>query len=165
MFVRETASNSKIKAEVRPVREADLHKLTRRRYFFDWKRLYGSADLYKLCLEGDEDIKGLMALVDHPEEYRIEVKLITASKENVSFQMTNGKTTKAYDHVALCLMIFASRLALVKYGFMACLSLVPKTSLRNHYIKKYGMKGAGLSLYLDSIGMQKLIQNTYDEKK
>lgn len=160
MFVLETASNSEIRAEVKPVREADLKKLNRWRYFFDWKQLYGSTELYKLCLEGDEDIKGLMAIVDYPEEYRIEVRLIAASKENVSLKLANRKTTKEYDQVALCLMEFAARTALVKYGFMACLSLVPKTSLRNHYIKKYGMKGAGLSLYLDSIGMQKLIQNT-----
>jgi hypothetical protein len=157
MFVVETVSQTKIKAIVRRVTDADLGKLTKRRYFFDWKLIYGKADLYKLCLDGDEDIKGLMAIIDFPEEYRVEVKLIAASKENVATSHQLGKTVKRYENVAMCLLVFAGRIALANYGIMACLSLIPKTNLRQHYIRKYGMKVAGQSLYLDSDGLEQLI--------
>ena len=157
MFVIEAFSQTKIKAIVTRVVEADLRKLTIRRYFFDWKLLYGKADLYKLCLEGDDDIIGLMAVIDYPEEYRIEVKLIAASKENVTAYKEQGKNVKKYGNIAVCLLAFAARIALVKYGIMACVSLIPKTNLKQHYIRKYGMKEAGQSLYLDSLGLQTLI--------
>ena len=66
MFVVEAVSKTKIKAAVSQITDADLSKLTKRRYFFDWKSIYGKADIYKLCLDGDEDIKGLMAIIDFP---------------------------------------------------------------------------------------------------
>jgi hypothetical protein len=47
------------------------------------------------------------------------------------------------------MIAFAGRTALAKYGQYACISLVPKTALKSHYIKKYGMIDAGWQLYLD----------------
>ena len=82
--------------------------------------------------------------------------MIAASKENVATSHQLGKMVKRYENVAMCLLVFAGKIALANYGIMACLPLIPKTNLRQHYIRKYGMKFAGQSLYLDSDGLEQL---------
>jgi len=114
-------------------------------------------DIYKLCLEEDNDIKGLLAVEDHPHEYRIEVKLIAVSRENVIFNREKGKKLKQYENIAANLLAFAGRIALTKYSYLGCLSLVPKTQLKPHYIAEYGMKDAGPSVYLDGSSLQCLV--------
>jgi len=43
---------------------------------------------------------------------------------------------------------YACRLAVTQFGENACVTLIPKTKLREHYINKYGMAAAGNSLFL-----------------
>jgi hypothetical protein len=97
---------------------------------------------------------GLIALVDVPAEYRIEIKLIAVTKEN------KGRLKK-YDGIAGCLLTYAAREAINKYERLACISLTPKTELRQHYIKKYGMKTAGQQVYAENESLWELIE-TYD---
>ncbi|WP_113617075.1 N-acetyltransferase [Chitinophaga flava] len=120
----------------------EVKSLPKGRFYFNWKVLEESSTIYKLQLSGEEDILGLVALIHFPEESRIEIKLITSSRENI------GKKKK-YDGIVGCLIGFACQLSLEKYGEFACVSLVPKTEIRQHYIEKYGMLDAGWQLFLD----------------
>ncbi|MCK7557877.1 hypothetical protein MKQ70_23860 [Chitinophaga sedimenti] len=72
----------------------------------------------------------------------MEVQLLAVSKENLG-------SDKKYDGIAGCLIAFACDHALMCYGEEACISLVPKSILRHHYMDRYGMKEAGPRLYLD----------------
>lgn len=158
MTVREVSTGRDVRISIGALERSDLKKLTRKRYFFDWKVLFDTGYIYKLCLKGDDDVKGLMLVKDYPEEYRIEVKLLAASRENVIFENESGKKVKEYDGIAGNLLAYAARIALTRYGEKACVSLVPKTSLKHHYMKEYGMLDAGLSVYLELNSLLQIIK-------
>ncbi len=95
-----------------------------------------------------------MSLVDIKKESRIEIRLLAVSAENRG-------TGKTYEHIIGDLIAFACKYALRLYGELACVSLIPKTEIVQHYINKYGMYEAGVSLCLDGIELINLIK-TYD---
>jgi hypothetical protein len=109
-------------------------------------------ELYALWVIPDNEIVGLMALKDVPEELRIEIVLLECSQENV------GKT-KVYERIAGCLMAFACRLAFIR-GYYGFVSLVPKTQLIQHYLKMYGFEQFGRQLALD-LDRSKLLIDKY----
>jgi hypothetical protein len=109
--------------------------------------------LFKLTLIDKPLILGLIGLVYVATEFRIEIKLLAVSKEN----MGSGKH---YEGIAGCLIPYSAREALRKYGPLACISLKPKTEIRQHYMRKYGMKPGGEQIYLDGQELKNLI-NTY----
>jgi hypothetical protein len=95
-----------------------------------------------LTIEGEKDILGVMALIDHPNEKRMEIKLLACSIEN------RGRDKK-FDRIAGCLIAFACLLADKKYWKFACVSLIPKTVLLNHYKQKYNMTwGGGIYIWM-----------------
>ena len=151
MFIFEMSSGISKKIVISQVNPADLASLTRKRYFFSWKSLKQSAIIYKLQIEGEKEILRVMALVDHPIEKRIEIKLIANSIEN------QGKF-KQYDRIAGCLIAYACRLSIDKYMEDACVSLIPKTELINHYKQKYYMTYGGWHLYMEYDVLNKLIK-------
>ncbi|WP_118976436.1 N-acetyltransferase [Taibaiella koreensis] len=132
------------KVKIVPVEEEDYKALTKKRYHFSWKSFKGHANVavYKLQIPGEDDILGVMALIDFPRESRIEISLLACSLENVG-------ENKTYEGIAGNLIAYAGRLAVKRYGKNACLSLVPKTRLKKHYIDKYGMLDAGWQLFLE----------------
>ena len=95
-------------------------------------------------------ILGLIALIDVPSEYRVEIKLIAVSKEN------SGRLKK-YEGIAGCLIAYAAKEAVEKYRSLACVSLKPKTEIRQHYINKYGMQPGGEQVYLEGQELRDLI--------
>jgi len=44
-------------------------------------------------------------------------------------------------------------MAVNRYGATAAISLVPKTQLINHYIRKYGFQIAGKSLFMEGTSL------------
>jgi len=150
MTITEIRTNKKVGVVVSPVNSDDLKVLTTKRYYFSWKKISLEAKLYKLCIAGQDDILGVIALVDIPEEMRIEIRLLACSKENV------GKN-KLYNHIAGCLIVFTCREAVKNYGDKACVSLLPKTILKEHYKEKYKMQEAGQQLYLEGESLIVLI--------
>jgi hypothetical protein len=157
MKVLEVATGKEHKIVIERVTEDDLKKLTVKRYFFKWKEEGQSSELYKLRLEADEDIKAVMALVHYPDEFRIEIKLLAASKENVINKKEKGKKQKEFGGLAGNMIAFACRLAVVHYGEKACVSLLPKTELKDHYIMEYGMADGGWQVFLESRPLLDLI--------
>lgn len=150
MEIVELASGLKKPIIIRKVEEEDFPVLTKKRYFFVWKT-FKFTNIYKLQIEGDDDILGVMSLVDVPEDKRVEIKLLVCSIENA------GKN-KTYDRITGCLIAYACRLAVSKYGVEACVSLVPKTQLVEHYMKKYYMLNAGWQLYLEGTQLNRLLK-------
>ena len=152
MALVEIKTNKKIKVKIVPVEEDDYKLLTKKRYYFSWKPFKNRRGVlvYKLQISGDDDILGVMALIEVPDESRIKIDLLACSKENV------GKS-KAYDGITGHLIADACRQAVKQYGGDACVSLVPKTRLKSHYIRKYGMLDAGWQLFLEGKALNNII--------
>ncbi len=150
MTITEIRTNKKFGVVVSPVNLEHLKQLTIKRYYFSWKKISLVARLYKLCIKGKEEILGVIGVVDIPEEMRIEIKLLSCSKENVGHD-------KIYDNIAGCLVAYTCREAVKKYGDKACVSLLPKTILKRHYKEKYKMVEAGQQLYLEGESLISLI--------
>jgi hypothetical protein len=154
MNITEVSGQKAIPVIVQRVEPSDFKGITKKQFFFRWDQLKGEADIYKLTFTDSPEILGLMGLIDLPSEYRIEIKLLAVSKEN----MGSGKQ---YEGIAGCLIAYTAREALKKYGGLAAVSLKPKTEIRQHYINKYGMKPAGQQVYLDGQALFDLI-NIYE---
>ncbi len=133
----------------------DFKLLTKKRFSFSWKAFKNLATVFKLQIKGEEDILGVIGLIDWPGEKRVEIKLLASSAENIGRE-------KHYSRIAGCLIAFACRQAVTKYGAEACVSLVPKTKLIGHYMGKYHMHNAGWHLYLDGTNLIKLLKEYYE---
>lgn len=153
MWIEETSTKETLSVEIIPVNTDDYLTITESQFWFNWEK-ESVFDVYKLRIIGTHNILGLISLKSHPEESRIEIRLLAVSKEN------RGRKKK-FDHVAGNLIAFACTKAITLFGEWACVSLVPKTQLINHYIMKYEMVQAGESLFTDGIELIKLIRR-YD---
>lgn len=151
MAIIEVATGLKLKSSVTPLVNADFKQITKKRYFFDWKKERGISDLFKLTLQGESEILGLLALIDFPQEFRVQIHLLCVSRENL------GKDKK-YEGIAGSLIAFAGRVAITKYLEQACISLLPKTELRSHYKSKYGMMDGGPQLFLEGTRLNDLVK-------
>jgi hypothetical protein len=151
MNITEVYGGKAVPVIVQQVEPADFKNITKKQFFFRWDQLRHEADMHKLTFADSPVILGIMALIDVPAEYRIEIKLIAVAKENM------GKL-KSYEGIAGCLIAYAAREALRKYKELACISLTPKTELRQHYMMKYGMKMAGQQVYAENGILRKLIE-------
>jgi len=152
MEVIDVKNNAQKKVIIERIDERDYRKLTKSRYWFDWKTEKDYL-VYKLRLVGSNDILGLMSLIHYEEEKRFAINLLAVSKEN------RGKQ-KAYENIAGNLIAYACRESVRLYALEGCVSLVPKTELRQHYIKRYGMLDAGWQLFLEGRSLLNLL-NTY----
>ncbi len=141
MNIIETLTGKSVEVRVLKVESEDFKKLNKTRYFFNWNAYKKGYFVYKLTKSEEDDILGVMAIMDVPAEFRMEISLLCCSKENCSH-------TKQFDKIAGCLIAHASREAVKKYGSDAAISLIPKTDLREHYKNKYGMEEAGRQIVL-----------------
>ncbi len=129
--------------------EQDFKKITKSKYYFNWQTEKKN-QVYKLRVLNTEEILGLMSLVKIEQEKRIEIKLLAVSRENRG-------SKKNYEGIAGNLIAYACREARMLYGFDACVSLIPKTSLKRLYMSKYFMLDAGWHLFLYGSEMTRLI--------
>ncbi|PQJ11706.1 N-acetyltransferase [Flavipsychrobacter stenotrophus] len=150
VYVIEPQTNQKHKADVLIVDSNDYKIITAKQFFFQWKKERAPAITYKLVIL-NEQLLGVISLIRYDSEYRIEIKLLAVSTDN------KGKSKK-YDRVAGCLIAFAASEALTLYGELGCVSLIPKTELKQHYIRQYGMIDAGWQLYLEGRQLLQLLK-------
>lgn len=151
MEIVERATGAMKPVLVTRVEKKDLKLLTKKRYFFNWKSLFTTHDLYKLMIEGEDDILGIMALEDDSFDNRIEIKLLASSSENVG-------ASKQYDLVAECMIAFACGEANKAYAEKACVSLLPKTVLKQHHIDRYSMLEGGCHVFLEGKKLNDMIK-------
>ena len=141
MVIVERVSEKAYNVEIIPVVADDYKSITKSHFWFNWKE-EKNYQVFKLQIDGTDEILGLLSLESFKEESRIEIRLLAVSKEN------RGKNKK-YHHIVGNLIAFSCIQSLKLYGEWACVSLVPKTKLVDHYINKYSMLQAGKSLFLD----------------
>ncbi len=147
--VVETSERKKVK--IARVEEEDFKLLTKKKYFFPWMVWKDKAELFKLFIAGEDEIMGVMALLDVPADRRIEIKLLACSIENTT-------KNKMHDGIAGCLIAYACREAVKRYADLACVSLLPKTRLKGHYVVKYNMiDDGGRQLFLEGKSLIDLI--------
>lgn len=151
MKVLEISNQKEHVVEIALCTQSDLRSFGKRRYFFDWTV---EKEVYKLVLKGSGDVLGLISLERIPSEWRIHIRLLTVSKEN------KGQD-KVYDRIAGNLIAHAAKIAVREYGADACISLVPKTSIVQHYIDKYNMQKTGKTLSMVVPELLDLLMN-YD---
>jgi len=126
-------------------------------FHFDWKAERKN-ETYKIHLKSEEDILGVMALKDSPEELRIHLNLIEVGATNIG-------QSKIIEHIVGCLIAFACRIAFEK-GYDGFLSLQPKTNLIQLYQNKYGFKLYGRLLAVEYNSSKLLIDKylPYEEE-
>jgi len=135
MNIIELSSGKIIPVEIIPVIEEDFKNISKKRYFFDWKK-EKAFNIYKLMIKGESDILGLASIEIIPSEWRIHIRLLTVSIENIG-------ENKRYDKIIGNLIAFISKLSVKEFAELACVSLVPKTAIAKHYIEKYNMNVTG----------------------
>lgn len=153
MTVVEVLTGEKYAIEVLALENTDFKSLSKTRYFFDWKK-EKTQEIYKLVMKGQHDILGLISIERIPTEWRIHIRLLTVSIEN------KGKG-KIFEKIAGNLIAFVSKIAVIEFGELACVSLRPKSSIVQHYITKYNMNITGSTLSLEVPEIINLI-NEYD---
>ncbi|TPG36150.1 N-acetyltransferase [Flavobacterium pectinovorum] len=143
--ITQVKDNSEFEIIIELLTKDDYKKITKSNYYFNWKTEQEN-DVYKLRIIDSEEILGLMSLINFPHEQRLQISLLTVSKEN------RGKNKK-YDHIAGNLIAYACREAIKLDGQDGCVSLHPKTKLKKHYMKKYGMADGGLQIFLEGLDL------------
>ncbi|SMC44008.1 hypothetical protein [Pedobacter africanus] len=154
MYLLHSASQIKKAAVVKRIAPADLVQINNERFVFDWSNMAKDCELYQLNLINDDEILGIMAIKDSSEQHWIEIKLLESSMENVGRQ-------KEYQRIAGTLMGFACREAVKRHAPFPCVSLVPKTILKEYYILKYGMLDGSKFLYLDEEPLLHMVKKYY----
>ncbi|SEQ59607.1 hypothetical protein [Neolewinella agarilytica] len=126
-------------------------------FSFDWTAESGN-EVFKIYLKDkQENILGLLSLMDYPEEYRIHLNLIEVGKSNV------GKK-KTIDNIAGCLIAVACKIAFDRdyFGFV---SLKPKTKLISLYQEVYGFRQYGRLLGIEGEGSNQLIKKYLQDEE
>ena len=153
MIIVNTETGQSHQVKIETVESRDFKRITKRKYFFDWKE-EKDQELYKLRIVESNDILGLVSCERIPEEWRIHIRLLTVSYEN------KGRDKK-YENITGNLITFISKIAVREYAELACVSLKPKGEIAQHYIDKYGMNITGVTLSVEITEILNLI-NTYD---
>lgn len=149
MRVKRSGTGKYCGALVLPVDEDDYDELTKEKFFFDWKK-EGGHEVYKLCLEDSGDILGLVSIDRIPAEWRIHIRLLSVSWDNMG-------VNKRYQGIVGNLFAFTGKIALQEYGELACVSLIPKTALVKHYLREFGMTVTGMTLSMHFLRIMELI--------
>lgn len=151
MHVIEISTGFHFPVDIVPVQQTEYKTIDTERYFFNWAEEQ-TYEVYKLVLLEFSEPLGLVSFERIPMEWRIHIRLLTVSKENV------GKSKK-YDEVAGNLIAFVAKLAVLEYAELACVSLKPKTAIAKHYVHKYKMNITGTTVSLEVPEILDLIKN------
>lgn len=135
MKLIDTKTGEKLDASIEKLIKSAIKKLKgNKKFTFDWP-LEVENNVYKINLIEEDEILGLVSLIDYPEELRLHINLIESSKAY------RGKK-KLLDYIPGCLIAFTCQLSFEK-GYEGFVSLVPKTELIKYYNQKYGFEQMG----------------------
>lgn len=141
MIIKEVSTGNKLQIEIIPVEISDFDIIKKNRFFFDWKQ-EKDYELFKLRIIGTNDILGLISFEKISDEWRVHVRLLSVSIENMG-------RNKKYDGIVGNLLAFVSKIAIKEFAELACVSLRPKTQLVKHYVEMYKMNITGITLSLE----------------
>lgn len=140
MRVLHVISGKYIEARITILRKEELTYTVMKRFDFDWEREL-EFGVYKITFINDDYILGLISTQINLTERRFEIRLLELSRENIG-------ALKKYDRLAGCLIAFACKMSF-KEGLDGFVSLIPKTVLISHYMKKYFFSPMGMQLYVE----------------
>lgn len=149
MKLLRVAIGEKVEAAIERLSVQEVQRLKGSdKFLFDWST-EAKNEVYRISLVGEQDVLGLISLIDVSEELRIHINLIESSKENQG-------NTKQYDYIPGCLIAFACQMAFEK-GYDGFVSLIPKTQLIDYYRNKFGFFPAGTHLAVFDAAAQEII--------
>lgn len=159
MHVIDVRTQKLVAVAVKRVENEDFKIITKKRFFFNWKSLRETFEVFKLILvDNEEEILGVVAVAAYPTEQRLEIKLLASALENVGNE-------KKYEKVAHCLIAFVGREAIKRYSDFPCISLTPKTRLKLHYMRTYGFMDGGRQLFLEGDNLMHFVKRYYNEEQ
>ena len=82
MKIIATSTGEQYLIEVIPLEITDYKAITKGRYFFNWKSEKGK-EVFKLRIIETNEFLGLISIERIPEEWRIHIRLLTVSIENM----------------------------------------------------------------------------------
>jgi len=129
--IEDAITGKNLDTEVRPLALVDLKPVLKKNgWRFNWKTEFKQNErrLYKLIIEGDNKIQGLLSL--QPVENYIEMHLIETAPHNYGYK-------KKYIGVPGNLVAFACKLS-YDSGFEGFVGFTAKTQLIHHYIDTLG---------------------------
>ena len=139
------------------VSKNDYSKIKKGNQFeFDWNREKKNL-VYKIHRKNEDEIVGLISLIDFPKELRLEIHLLEISKDNI------GKN-KNIDRSAGCLIAFACSLSFQK-DYDGFVSLVSKTEIIKLYKEKFGFQELGNHLFSQLHNSESLINEFLNDEK
>ncbi len=135
MKLIDTKTGKGLTATIEKLMKSEVKKLKgNKKFTFDWS-LELENNVYKITLLEENEILGLVSVIDYSEEFRLHINLIESSKAY------RGKK-KLLDNIPGCLIAFVCQLSFEK-GYEGFVSLVPKTELVKYYNQKYGFEQIG----------------------
>lgn len=155
--IENAVSGDSFKTEVLPLTPADLRKLTKKDWLFDWKAEVKLPDrqVYKLVIVGNRNImQGLVSLQDRGDH--IFMGLIESSN-------FNRGAGKVYLGVPGNLVAFACQLSFER-GYDGYVSFESKTNLVAHYQQALGARILfGNVMVLDTPAARRLVKQYFPE--
>ena len=136
--------------------KSDLKDLQSKHWNFNWNSSsLKNANIYKLMVEGDSEIQGLIAVTDKPEDYALYIDIAESAPHNIG-------ENKIYEGVGGHLFAIAA-IESVKRGYDGYLFLDAKNvQLVEYYKQKFGATLMGIPhpyrMYIDERSAHKLIQ-------
>jgi hypothetical protein len=155
MHVIEVATGNKHDVIIETLHDKDYKLLTKKKYFFNWKTEQ-QFDVYKLRIVDGDEILGVMSLLYNNDEKWVKINLISTSIEN------RGRNKK-YERIIGNLLAYACTISVGYYGDDACVTLDPKTRIKQHYINKYGMFEVAYKIFLQDLSLTTLVNKYYYE--
>lgn len=157
MKLIESHSKKEIEGEISRISLKELKKLKKNKDFsFDWS-LESDNQVFKITIKEQEEILGIASIIDFPEEFRIHINLIEASK------LHRGKQ-KPIQNIIGCLIAYICQISF-KRGYEGFVSLTPKTKLVDYYRNNYGFQqmGTQMAVYYE-ISNSLILKYIGDEK-
>lgn len=143
-------SGKLLQGEIEQLSKVEIRSLfVDKNFTFDWSIEKGN-DVYKIYLKNEDEILGLMSIIDFPNEFRIYINLIESAISH------RGKE-KTILNIPGCLIAFACKIAFLK-GYDGFVSLTPKTLLRKYYNETYGFIPMGTQMAIFGREAHSIIQ-------
>ena len=154
--IENVLSGDKFDTEIIKMSAAEIKKLKKKDWFFDWQGEYKrhDRDVYRLVIENHEVVHGLISITDKGDH--IFMHLIESAKFN------RGKG-KAYAGVPGNLVAFACKFSYEK-GYGGFVAFDAKTALIKHYQDTlFATSFKGTKMFIDNFAAERLI-NQYFKK-
>jgi hypothetical protein len=131
--IEEISTGKSFETEVVPISSAEIKTVHKKEgWSFNWKNEFKKTgrQLYKLILQGDRQIQGLISIEPKAHEFYVELHLIEIAPYNFSIR-------KKFYGVAGNMVAFACKMSF-DLGFDGFVAFTAKTKLVDHYTKSLG---------------------------